>query len=124
MNKKAPPNDPLAGIRTKIGELQDDIKRLDAPGLSARIRTWIWKERDWLIPVTLVVSSAIGTGIWYVGGLILDKHVQSAVTNANSPLQADIHRVDGDIQEVKATVKVLQAQIAADKNSPSYPWRT
>jgi hypothetical protein len=121
MNKKAPPDDPLAGIRTKIGDLQEGInainERLDKPRVVARVQAWIWKERSWCIAVILGVLGAIGAAIWYVGGLILDKHVQSAVTSANGPLQADIRRIDGDIQEVRATVKVLQAQIAADKFS-------
>jgi hypothetical protein len=65
--------------------------------------------------VIAVVLSAVGSAIWFVGGLILDKHVQSAVTAANVPMQTDIHRVDGDVQQVKAVVNVLQAQIAAQK---------
>lgn len=53
----------------------------------------------------------------YVGGLILDNHVQSAVSVASGPIRSDIHRVDGDVQEVKALVHVLQAQFAAGKYS-------
>ena len=101
MNKKST-NDPLAGLRKKVGELQDDIKiikeRLAKPSLFA----WVWQERNWSIAVIVAMLGAIGTGIWYVGGLILDKHVQSAVTTANAPLQTDIKRLDGDVQQTKA----------------------
>jgi hypothetical protein len=121
MNKKLPSDDPLAGMRAKIGELKAEIEAIKEglanPGILTKISAWIWAERSWSVPATLVILGAIGTAVWFVGGLILDKHVQSAVTTANGPLQNDIHRVDGDVQQVKALVNVLQAQIAAGKYS-------
>jgi hypothetical protein len=114
MNKKSP-DDPLAGLRAKIGELQDDINTLKERPQKPGFLAWVWQERNWSIAVIVAVLIAVSGAIWYVGGLILDKHVQSAVTTANAPLQTDIHRLDGDVQHVSAVVSVLQAQIAAQK---------
>lgn len=118
MNKKnLQPDDPLAGIRKKIGDLQEDINTIKTALGKPSIWSKIWQERNWSFALILAVLGVIGTAIWYVGGLILDKHVQSALTVANGPLQGDIHRIDGDVQQIKGIVSVLQAQIAAAKYS-------
>lgn len=116
MSRK-PPEDPLAGIRTKIGDLQRDITSIKDQLAKPTVRSRAWAERSWLIPVVIGLITGLAAACWYVGGLILDKHILTSVTAANGPLQTDIHRVDGDIQQVKATVNVLQAQILIQKYS-------
>ena len=122
MNKKnALADDPLAGIRKKIGELKDDINQVKGLLPRPSILSWIWKERNWSIAAILVLATSIAGGVWYVSGLILDRHIVAAVAVSNSPIQADIRRIDGDVQQVKAMVGVLQTQIAAQRYSKIPP---
>jgi len=119
MNKKSANPDDLAGIRNKIGDLQKQINRVEQ--IANTVPRWqvflrkFWEERNWSIPVTLVVLGGLGTGIWYAGSFILASSVQSSVTANTKDLQADVHRIDTDVQQTKLMIRVLQSQIASQK---------
>ena len=84
-------------LEKDIGDLAE---KLNAPS----IWTKIWDERNWLIPAVLVVLGAIGTFTWYVGGLILDSHIQSSL----KPTQDTLIQINGDIRELKGRLNDIQ----------------
>ena len=67
----------------------------------------IWEERNWSFAAILGILTVSCEAIWYVGGLNLDKHIQLVVIIANVPLQGDVHGIDGDVQQIKGIVSVL-----------------
>ena len=61
-----------------------------------------------------MLTVALGA-VWYVFGLILDSHVRSGVALSDGPMQSDIRRIDGDVQQLELLLRVLQNQISAQK---------
>jgi hypothetical protein len=114
---KAFPDD-LGGLRNKIHELQKDIGELREAIASSRWRVFwrrVWAERNWSIAVIAVLVSGFAAGIWYIGNLILTATVQSALTTSTGAMQTDVRRIDGDVQQLKLMLRVIQNQIAAQK---------
>lgn len=95
--------------------------RPQTPSKRFSVWSWIWKERGWSIPVASGLFVGIFSVAVYVAGLEVDKHIQSAVSASVSPLQLDVHRIDGDTQELKGMLNVLRAQIALQKYSSVRP---
>src|ERR1700675_4856483 len=100
------PND-LGGLRNKIADLQKDITDIQqaiAPSRWNKFLQKVWEERSWSIPVIVVLLGGLATTIVYLGGLILGSRVQSAVNTSNATMQADIHRIDQDTQQLKLMI--------------------
>jgi len=88
---------------------------------SFSVSAWFWEERNWSIPVALVLIGGVFGGAVYVAGLEIDKHIQSAVSAGVVPIQKDIQRIDGDTQQIKGMLSVLRAQVAVQKYSAVPP---
>jgi hypothetical protein len=69
-----------------------------------------WME---IIGVSLtMLSAACAVGL-YLGSLMVDKHIQSAI----KPIQDDVQQTKGDLREIKGMLIVLKSQIAVVKYS-------
>ena len=101
------------GIETRLTAIDEQL------GISSKVH-----KKDSFWPTTLVgwctvvgiTITVLGVG-GYVGSLIVDRHIQSALT----PIRSDIRRIDGDVQFIKGTLSVIQAQIAARNYSTVPP---
>jgi hypothetical protein len=100
-----------------VKDLGDDVRELTQEFNKPSLWTRFWGERNWAIPAALVVLTIVGGGLRYVGGLILDKHIQLSV----GPLRDQLQTIQGDTQNIKGIVSVLEAQLAAQKYSSSEP---
>lgn len=83
----------------------------------------VWAERTWIIPTATGVLVSLVGGIWFIGGLILDSHIQKFLEPTNTKiiqLQTDVAGIRGELQRlaiVEAEVHVLTLQKAAEKPS-------
>jgi hypothetical protein len=84
-----------------VHKLREDFENLSRTINEPTFWSKIWDERTWLIPAALALFGVIGTSTWYVGGLILDKHIQEAL----APVQSDIEGLRTDI----LTMRLLAA---------------
>jgi hypothetical protein len=100
----------VLGIEQDVGDLK---RKPEKPSIWSKL----WKERGWAIPTAVVLIGSIGTGAWYTGGLIVDKHIQASI----KPLAEDLRKVANETARIGGIVSVLQAQIAAQKYSASEP---
>lgn len=127
MANRAPNPNPesLSAIWKFAHELEKDIAGLrtaiNKPSFWSRLRAKFWAERSWSILLALTLITAIGSGACYVVVLIADRYIQSALTASVGPIQKDIQRIDGDTQQIKGILSVLQAQIATQKYSSIPP---
>jgi len=101
----------LSAVWRALHKLEKNLEVLSDRASRPPVWSKAWRERKWLIPTALPVLAALGAGAWYVGGLVLDRHIQSAL----SPVQSDIKTIDENVQQITGTLRVLQAQVAAAK---------
>jgi hypothetical protein len=101
----------LSAVWRTVHELKNGLEVLRDRASEPSVWSKAWKERTWLIPTALTVLTLLGAGAWYVGGLVLDRHIQSALR----PVQTDIKAIDENVQQITGTLGVLQAQVAAAK---------
>jgi hypothetical protein len=111
-------------IEKQLIDVQDSIDT--APSVWSKL----WAERSWLIPTILVVLGAIGTATWYVGTLILDRHIHAAIDPVNSNVEAlralplqNVAQMGQDIASIKATLQAWSPLIAPQilKRSSTLP---
>jgi len=81
-------------------QLENDIKDLNERFNAPSIWVKTWNERSWLIPTVIVILGALGTSAWYIGGLILDRHILAGIQSTRN----DVDRVSGELREIKGTV--------------------
>jgi hypothetical protein len=122
--KNLPADDPLAGIRGKIGELAGKITEIEGK-LNKKSKSSVWTLAYWekhKAKLTIIILLLSLT--WYVFGLVLDSHIGSSI----HPLQVQDNKLDGDIQRLTGIVtglqsqmNTLQAQVATQKYSTIAP---
>lgn len=111
MSNRHPQNPNPEGLNAvwkAVHKLEKDFESLlnaiNAPSFWSKL----WGERAWLIPTTLALLGLLGSGVWYVGRLILENHVRSAL--------GSIHQ---EIQDVKATLSAIQLkQLSSTPTTP------
>lgn len=109
-------------IESRLSEIEKHLgTRKEVSSKRFSFFSWFWKERNWSIPMAVVLVGAVGGSAIYVAGLEVDKHIQSAVTTGIAPLQKDIQRIDGDTREIKGILAVLQTRVAVQKYSAVPP---
>lgn len=82
---------------------------------SARTSFWPKTLSEWaqVIGVGLAVIVAVCSVTLYLGSLMVDRHVQSAL----KPVQDSVDQISGDVREIKGALAVLQVRIAAAQYS-------
>lgn len=80
---------------------------------------WPTTLTGWLqiIGIIVAILAATCTAILYLGSLMVDRHIQSAM----QPIQKDIQGTTGDVREIKGMISVLRGQIAITKYSTVPP---
>jgi len=96
-------------------QLKELAIKVNAPSTGAKI----WAERAWLIPVSVtVLFTVLGAAFavfWYVGGLIVDRHVTSGIQSTRQ----DISRIDGNVQRIQDQLTAIQLkQLSINPESP------
>jgi hypothetical protein len=91
-------------VRTGFTALRTEIK-----AQRFALWRWIWAERNWLFPVALTVLGLIVSGIWYVGGIILDAHIGIVLKDTTN----DIATIKGNVGDIQSSITVLRAQVTA-----------
>lgn len=109
----------VSSIWRAVHKLESDFKGLvtNVSKRSAWSEFWsrFWRERNWAIPTAIIVLSGLAGGVSYVGGLFLDRHVQSALV----PLQVDVKRIDAETQQIEGQISEIQLrQLSSDPGDP------
>jgi hypothetical protein len=107
----------LSAVWRSIHKLEGDFEKFTTPQEKVGFWRWVWAERNWFIPAVLIVLASIASGSWYLGALILDRHIQLAL----KPIQSEIVKIDGEVSEINGTLKVLQGQVTVAKYSAAMP---
>jgi hypothetical protein len=111
--------DGLTAVWKSVHKIEKEIKEIktNLPKPSFSFWRWFWTERNWSIGAMLVLLGAVATCIWYIGGLILDNHLGSAL----GPTNRDIATINGQIGDIKNEIAIMRAQFAATKYSAVPP---
>ncbi|MGI9069955.1 MAG: hypothetical protein ACR2JB_01165 [Bryobacteraceae bacterium] len=93
-------NTSLNGITHQLNEIRD------------RRGLWksFWKERNWAIPTVIVLLGMMGTGTYWVAGVIIDRQTKPLADALNQTNQRLV-RIEGrlNVQTVQDRVKILAA---------------
>jgi hypothetical protein len=104
----------LAAVWRAVHKLENDVEKIVPPEKKIQIWKWMWIERTWFIPTVLMVLASIGAGSWYLGALILDRHIGLAI----GPIQNDVVQIKGDLQGIKGTLSGIQLrQLSSTPNN-------
>jgi hypothetical protein len=111
-HKNKPYPDDFEGIRNKINELVSEIKdnKDELNKLKSNPWTWeYWENHKAKLTIILFVLSGLWGAAWYVHGLVLDSHIDSAIR----PLQEQTTKLDGDIKSLTGIVEGLKLRVSA-----------
>jgi hypothetical protein len=113
--------------KERLEALEGRLDALDAKGekpTQKPVRSWAWRQRNWLIPTAVPVLLALFSFTFYVAGLEVDKHIHTGLGTALAPItddlktiHGDIGKVNADVQQIKGIVEVLRAEQIAEKYS-------
>jgi len=108
--------DHLTGIESRLDLIETRLGtgQLVAPKPFS-FWAWFWVERNWSIPVSLIVLSAFFSGAVYVAGLEIDKRIGRTISAGLAPLQKDIERIDGDTRDIREGLGLLRIQLNSQK---------
>jgi hypothetical protein len=96
-------------------EFESLLKTINRPSRWRKFWLWIWKERNWTIVTGLALLGGLGSGIFTLGGMLLNKHVEAGL----SPLQKDIRRIDDSISHIEGELGGIQLNhLSATPASP------
>jgi hypothetical protein len=103
-------HDSYRNLEKLIWGLQNDFhqfrERMERSSTWSKIWSWIWEERQWTIPCTVILLGALASGSWFIASLIL----QSRIDSAMQPLGQEIRNLSNKITSIEGEIKGYFAQ--------------
>jgi hypothetical protein len=90
-----------------------------SPDIPKHTSFWPKTLSEWaeVVGAVFVILVAACSATLYIGSLMVDKHIQSAL----KPINENVNQITGDVRELKGALSVLRAQNVAEKYSTAAP---